>query len=163
MDWTTEQAALEAFGGCERCNATGFDVTGELCTCVCRKVFRVCYHRFKLCLEASTAARTVTIVECHSGVDRHLVWFRRHEDYCADFANTGRRVLKGYALGIFRFYHLLGGSVSLVAKRLGIARPTFYRYMEEAEVEVGRELALMKPYSPYPPHRYMHDGLHSSR
>ena len=88
-------------------------------------------------------------------MDRHLVWIRRNEDYCADFQAAGRRSLTPELYQVFRFYHLLGGSAELVARRLGLSERVFFRILREVESTVGREMALMEPYSLYPPRQYM--------
>ncbi len=156
MNWTTEQMAMLARSHCPRCGGAGTSATGRLCDCVCRRVFLVCHRKFRIC---STSDGWVTFGESPRGVDRHMVWMRRNEEYCADFTSAGRRVLSAELLRLFRFRYLLGGAPELVAKRLGLRLRTFYRAAEEVEVRVGRELALMRPYSLYPPHEYLRGGL----
>ncbi|MGH9847760.1 MAG: hypothetical protein ACREEM_54430, partial [Blastocatellia bacterium] len=57
---------------------------------------------------------------------------------------------------------LLGGDAPLVASRLGVARPVFYRCLLEIETVVGGEIALMKPYIIYPPYEYMRGGTRAA-
>jgi len=122
---------------------------------VYREVFRVCYRRFRQCARADRSARTVRFTHMPGGVDRRLVWTRRNEDYCADFQAAGRRALAPETYRVFRFYHLLGGSTDLVSRRIGVPRRDFFRLLAEIESIVGCELALMEPYSLYPPEDYM--------
>ncbi len=167
--WTPQRAALLARYDCRSCRGTGLlsappflearaGLAGGLCTCVFRRVFRVCYRCFRLCATADRSARTVTFSAVPRGVDRHLVWIRRNEDYCADFQAAGRRVLTPELYRVFRFFYLLGGSADLVARRLGVSRATLYRMLAQIEPAVGRELALLEPYSLYPPQEYMRLG-----
>ncbi len=157
MNWTPESAGQLARYGCRDCNGTGL-APGQgvvLCTCVCRRVFRTCYHRFRICVESEAAARGMAFREMPRGVDRHLVWFRKNEDYCADFQAAARRALHRDLYRTFRVYHLLGAGIDLVARQFRLSRPEVYRQVSEIEAAVGRELALLQPYSLYPPRQYM--------
>jgi hypothetical protein len=154
MNWTPEGAAELARYDCHSCGGSGL-AGGEPCACVCRRVFQVCYRRFRVCAEADAFARLVTFRENRRGVDRHLMWIRRNEDYCADFQAAARRVLSPQLYRVFGFYHLLGAAADLVAGRLSISRSVLYGMVAEIEERVGRELALMQPYSLYPPRAYL--------
>lgn len=154
MNWTSETAAELARYDCRFCGGGGLS-GGEPCACVCRRVFHSCYRRFRICSEADAFARLVTFRENRRGVERHLMWFRRNEDYCADFQASARRALAPELYRIFRFYHVLGGSADLVARNLGLSRTVLYNAVEEIEERVGREFALMEPHSLYPPRIYL--------
>jgi hypothetical protein len=158
--WTLQNAGELARYSCELCGGTGVGSSAPdspivPCACTFRRVFRACYRRFRQCAESDGSARRVSFGESRQGVDRHLVWIRRSEDYCADFQSAGRRSLTPELYRIFRFYHLLGGSAELVARRLGLCDRDFFRILREVESTVGREMALMEPYSLYPPRGYM--------
>lgn len=160
MLWTTETAGALARYNCDLCGGTGVrpsppECAIVPCACACRRVFQACYRRFRQCAEADGSARRVSFAESRRGVDRHLIWFRRNEDYCADFQAAGRRSLSPELYRLFRFYHLLGGAADLVARRLGVSRAEFYRLLGEVEIAVGREVALMEPHSLYPPRVYL--------
>jgi hypothetical protein len=159
MNWTPESAAELARYDCRGCGGGGF-AGGEPCACVCRRVFQVCYRRFRVCAEADGFARLVTFRENRRGVERHLMWIRRNEDYCADFQASARRALSPQLYRVFRFYHLLGAAAELVARRLSISRSVLYGVVAEIEERVGRELALMQPYSLYPPRAYLGSTAH---
>ncbi len=167
MEWTLPSARPLARGDCRDCGGAGVLPAGNgrdllPCSCIFRGVFRACYRKFRACAAADASVRAVTFQESRQGVDRHLVWFRRNEDYCADFASTGRRVLEPRAYRVFRCFHLLGGTAKLVAERLGISRAEVWRIVEEIEFLVGREVSRMRPYSLYPPREYMR-APHSGR
>jgi hypothetical protein len=154
MNWTPEGAAELARYDCRGCGGSGF-AGGELCACVCRRVFQVCYRRFRVCAEADAFARVVTFRENRRGVERHLMWIRRNEDYCADFEASARRVLSAQLYRVFRLCHVLGAATDLVARRLSMSRSVLYGMVAEIEERAGRELALMQPYSLYPPQAYL--------
>lgn len=159
MEWNAQSAGLLARMDCSLCRGSGLSpASGVPCGCVCRRVFRICYRRFRACAGADSFARLVTFDEFARGVDRHLMWLRRNEDYCADFQSAGRRALAPELFRVFRFYHLLGAAPALVARRIGVAHTGLYRMIAEVEEAVGRELALMQPYSLYPPHAYLRSG-----
>ena len=159
MVWTSEAAGLLARYDCPWCGGSGLEPSAAPsvvpCACVCRRVFQACYRRFRRCAEADASARRVSFAESRRGVDRHLIWFRRNEDYCADFQAAGRRSLSPEQYRLFRYYHLLGGSAELVARRLGVSRAGFFRQLEDVQEAAGREMALMLPHSLYPPRQYM--------
>jgi len=157
MNWTSQAAGELARFGCRECRGTGL-LPGSafaLCNCVCRRVFRICYNRFRSCAEAEAGARAVKFREMPSGVDRHMVWVRRNEDYCADFQAAARRVLHPGLYRTFRVYHLLGAGLDLVARQFHLCRTDVFDQVLEIEARVGRELALLQPYSLYPPREYM--------
>ena len=167
MRWTEASAAALASAACRLCRGAGCEpgpaaVSVVPCACVCRRVFRVCYGRFRTCAAADSFARTVAYREVPRGVDRRIVWCRNNEDYCADFAAAGRRSLAPDLHRVFRFYYLLGGDAPLVASRLGVTRTVFFRSLLEVEAVVGGEIALMKPYSLYPPYEYMRGGTRAA-
>lgn len=160
MRWTTETAGELARYDCHLCAGTGVQSAAAGCSvipcaCACRRVFQACYRRFRECAAADGSARRVRFLESPRGVDRHLMWIRRNEDYCADFQSAGRRSLDPELYRIFRYYHLLGGAAALVARRLALSERQLTRLLAEIESTVGRELALMEPYSLYPPRFYM--------
>lgn len=160
MEWNLQTAGALARYDCPACRATGLASVSQglaavPCACVCRRVFQVCYRRFRRCATADPSARIVAFNESPRGVDRHLVWVRRNEDYCADFQASGRRALNDELYRVFRFYHLLGGAAELVARRTGLSLRQLFRHIGQIEQLVGREVALMEPYSLYPPKDYM--------
>ncbi len=174
MNWNAASAARLAREGCRLCGGSGIDPLAPAagsqqewdpgdfipCACVCRAVFRACYRRFRQCAAASGATRAVTFSESPRGVDRHLVWVRRLEDYCADFESAARRSLSAEQLRLFRYHHVLGASPELAARRMGISERHFFRLLAELECAVGREFALMTPYSVYPPREYLSPQRH---
>jgi hypothetical protein len=162
--WTVEAAGTLARYDCSCCRGTGiaeFDANEVLvpCVCVCRRVFQICYRRFRRCAAADGSARRVTFTESPRGVDRHLAWIRRNEDYCADFQAAGRRSLNAELYRVFRFYHLLGASAELVARRLDVSRAEVFRLVARVESVAGREIATLRPYSLYPPGEYLRPRL----
>ncbi len=157
MKWTPRQAALLASPACPACQGLGAPTADPalLCRCVYRAVFRSCYAKFRRCATADAFGRRVSYDPNPRGVDRHMSWARRNEDYCADFHAAGRRVLPYHLYRIFAYFHLHGASLELVCKRLRIERRAVLYAITDIEVAVGRELAHMRPYSLYPPRDYM--------
>ena len=164
MEWTSYQAALLAEPRCPLCQGLGFcpGLPPLLCDCVYRAVFHACFVKFRQCAKADPYRRLVTFERNLRGVDRRLTWARRNEDYCADFRAAGQRALPNHLYRVFRFYHLLGAAGELVMRRLAISRRSLTVWITEVEVNLGRELAHMRPYSLFPPHEYMRSGMGTS-
>jgi hypothetical protein len=119
----------------------------EPCHCVLRKVFRVCYRRFRDCAAAEYETRMS--IEKGAQIER-TVWGRKEQEYLADFCLTAKRVLSEEDHKIFRFRFLLGADYRLCCRRLNIDRGTFFRAIYRIERNLGRELSEMKPYPLYP-------------
>lgn len=161
MRWTIDTASRLAKRDCRDCRGTGLSPArngAALCACVCRHVFRECYGRFRACAAADGHSRAVSYSRV-PGVDRSIVWTRSNEDYCADFEAAARRALPAELHRIFRFYYILGASERLLAARLNLHVRSVYRRIAEIQAAVGRELALMQPYSLYPPAQYVQNAV----
>ncbi len=159
MKWTRQETATAAWSDCPRCSGLGHLSNRVICSCVYRHVFRACHRAFRRCVLADPHSRTVSFERTSHAVDRSLTWVRRNEDFCADFQAAGYRALPAHLWPVFRFYHLLGASVSLVARRLGIQESNLRSVIYDVEALVGREIAHVKPYSLYPPYDYLHSGF----
>ena len=158
MEWTPQAAAALARYACPDCRGTGLvpsDGAFALCRCVCRAVFRACYRRFLNCGKKDPSLRRVTFDRLLRAVDRTVSWARRNEDYRADFHACGVRALPRHLYQIFSFYHLHGGTMELVRRRLGLGEAHAWRHVEQIEIAVGREIAHLEPYSLFPPSGYM--------
>ena len=158
MKWTPGQTASTASYDCPLCKGLGYLSNRIICVCVYRHVFRSCHRTFRRCAAADPYTRVVTFERTRNAVDRRLTWARRNEDFCADFQAAGDRALPDRLLPVFRFHHLHGASISLLARRLGTQESNLKHMIYEVEVFVGREIAHGKPYSLYPPYDYMHAG-----
>ncbi|GEM_PF-5484001 len=185
MEWTPSIAAEISRYGCPECAGTGIPVRRRLsfcppppppptvttlaaapgdgdpeplvrlCGCVYRAVFRACHRRFVFCGKLDPSLRRISYDRTPRAVDRTLTWVRRNEDYRADFHHCGERSLPKHLYQLFSFYHLHGGKMAMVARRLGFAERRAWEYVVEIERIVGREIAHLQPYSLFPPAGYM--------
>jgi hypothetical protein len=159
--WTPTNAAELTTGACYRCEGKGLVCENPvvLCACVYRGVFRACWRKFRRLAHPEVETSRVTYGRIQHGVDRSLCWYRRNEDYCADFHSAGRRALPKHLYRVFSFIHLQGADAELVTRRLGVSGRQLRDWIAEVELAVGREIAHQQPYSLYPPSLYFGDSL----
>jgi hypothetical protein len=128
------------------------------CDCVLRTIFRICYNRFRDCVNKEKNLSRVTL-EIHSGPNRRATWGRKDEEYIADFLRMAERSLTPEQYRIFRYRYLLGADWKLCARKLDMDRGTFFFMLYRIQVRMGHVFAETKPYGLYPLAEYFGSAL----
>lgn len=157
MKWSHYELAQLALPSCSVCEGTGVREGREggpaPCKCASRQMFRVCYARFRGCVEASKFSR-VSFDRTPSGRTNRGMWGRKDEEYMADFTLVARRVLDEFHYRIFRYHFLLGADWKLCRRHVGISRGMFFHAVYRVEAMLGETFASLEPYALYPPRDY---------
>jgi hypothetical protein len=157
--WNRSETIALAKESCAQCHGLGLrDISGRIgseapCNCVLRKVFRLCYSRFRYCIEKEkhvSQARLAII----GGRDRRQVWGRRDEEFIADFSLVSRRFLDESQYRLFRFHFLLGADWKLCCRRLKMNRGSFFHEVYRIQQKLGRIFRELEPYSLFPLDEY---------
>ena len=103
---------------CSICFGLGVRPIGErqTCRCVLRRIFRICYERFREC----DAAPGVT-----------------QKEFLADFCGVGRRALTSAEYQLFSFHFLLAAPCGACCRRLGLDRGKFFHSVYRIEAKLG--------------------------
>jgi len=123
------------------------------CKCVLREIFRVCYARFRYCVEKDKTVGRVTL-DANQGRLRKNIWSRKDEEYCADFCLIAKRTLSEFEHRIFRYHFLLGADWRLCCRRLDVDRGNFFHSVYRIEQKLGRVFRELAPYGLYPLDEY---------
>ncbi len=159
IKWNRSETIALAKECCSQCHGLGLrDSDGRNgsaapCNCVLRKIFRLCYGRFRYCIEKEkhvSQARLAII----GGTDRRQVWGRRDEEYIADFCLVSKRVLDESQYRLFRFHFLLGADWRLCCRRLSMNRGSFFHEVYRIQQKLGRVFRELEPYSLFPLDEY---------
>ena len=158
FDWTRSETIALAKESCTQCQGIGLRSstrTGEdaPCNCVFRTIFRLCYSRFRYCIEKEkhmSHARLAIV----GGKDRRQVWGRRDEEYIADFCLVSKRVLSEFEHKLLRFHYLLGADWRLCCRQLRMDRGSFFHAVYRIQQKLGRAFRELEPYSLFPLDEY---------
>ena len=123
------------------------------CNCVLRNIFRLCYARFRYCVEKEkhvSHARLMII----GGNERRTVWGRRDEEYIADFLSGQQAFLEDSEYKLFRFHFLLGADWRLCCRQLKMERGPFFHEIYRIQQKLGRVYRELEPYPLYPLDEY---------
>jgi hypothetical protein len=123
------------------------------CSCVLRGIFRVCYARFRQCIEKEKHMSHVRLALI-SGRDRRQVWGRRDEEYIADFCLVSKRFLDDSEHKLFRFHFLLGADWRLCCRQLKMERGSFFHEVYRIQQKLGKVFRELEPYALYPLDEY---------
>ncbi len=157
--WNRSETIALAKESCAQCHGLGLrDGNGRNgseapCNCVLRKIFRLCYARFRYCIEKEkhiSQARLAIV----GGRDRRQVWGRKDEEYIADFCLVSRRFLDEAQYKIFKFHFLLGADWKLCCRRLNMNRGSFFHEVYRIQQKLGRVFRELEPYSLFPLDEY---------
>lgn len=162
--WTRSETLALAPQSCARCFGLGMCQQGNSetpCHCVYRKIFQICYGRFRRCIEGARVA-TSSVYQDNYGASphcgrRHMYGFR-NEEFCADFLHVAHTALARHPLlsRVFRYHFLLGADFRAVNRKLG--RPTgdrgTFHYFYRIEEIVGRAFRETQPYALFPLDEY---------
>jgi hypothetical protein len=158
-DWNRSETIAIAKESCVQCQGIGLRDSYSRrgldapCNCVLRNIFRLCYARFRYCVEKEkhvSHARLAII----GGTERRTVWGRRDEEYIADFCLVSRRVLEDSEYKLFRFHFLLGADWKLCCRQLKMDRGNFFHEIYRIQQKLGRIYRELEPYPLYPLDEY---------
>jgi hypothetical protein len=158
FEWTQSETVALAKESCTQCQGNGLLSSNRLgdeapCNCVLREIFRVCYSRFRLCIEKEkhmSQARLSII----GGKDRRQVWGRKDEEYIADFCLVSQRYLNEAEYKLLRFHYLLGADWSLCCRQLKMDRGSFFHAVYRIQQKLGRAFREVEPYALFPLDEY---------
>ncbi|MBI1357531.1 MAG: hypothetical protein GC160_24590 [Acidobacteria bacterium] len=163
MDWSKIDLNYLAYPSCTRCNGRGewgeHEGSPLPCRCALRAMFRVCYERFRACVESGRFRSRVSFERSPQGRTNRGCWGRKDEEYLADFELVARRLLDPWRYKIFRFHYILGADASLCCRRLGLSRGAFFHAAYRIEEILGEAFATLEPYALYPPRDYFSKRL----
>lgn len=156
-EWTRSETIALALDNCTTCHGVGV-VTGRRganspCNCVLRGIFRVCYNRFRYCVEKDKHIPRTTL-EVSSGKKSTFVWGRKEEEYVADFYLVARRTLRGAEWDLFRYHFLMGADWRLCCRKMGLDRGNFFHGVYRVEQKLGRTFRDLEPYALFPLDEY---------
>ncbi len=156
--WIRSDAIALALHNCAYCNGLGARSGRRgavtLCNCVLRSIFRICYNRFRYCMESERHISKTTLELHGGGRCRRYTWSRKEEEYLADFYLVSKRSLSGVEWQVFRFHFLLGADWKLCCRRLGLDRGTFFHMVYRIEQKLGKVFRELEPYALYPLDEY---------
>lgn len=157
--WNRSETIALAKESCAQCHGIGLrggngrNGSEAPCNCVLRKIFRLCYARFRYCNEKEkhiSQARLAIV----AGKDRRQVWGRADEEFIADFCLISRRFLDESQYTIFKFHFLLGADWKLCCRRLHMNRGSFFHEVYRIQQKLGRIFRELEPYSLFPLDEY---------
>lgn len=159
IEWTRSSTIALAHPKCTRCHGLGLLSTqknkqGRACNCVLRAVFRICYNRFRFCLEKEKHMSHTSLDFSPGGTEQCYHWARKDEEYVADFFLISRRTLDEDHWRLFRFHYMLGADWKLCCRRLGMDRGSFFHAVYRIQQQLGRVFSELEPYGLYPVDEY---------
>jgi hypothetical protein len=154
--WNERHALALSSGTCAGCNGSGFR-TGDVCYCVWRKVFRICYERFKVIAGDNKSLEHVSKAldgnwptpdrDCPQGENMSYPDI----DFTCDFVLIARRALPcPLDWELFRLSFLLGADHKFCARKMKIERGDFFHRKYQVEERLGHAYAHTLPYPLYP-------------
>jgi len=159
MDWTRSETLALAMHNCSQCHGSGLRLSKNgapaPCNCVLRSIFRLCYERFRRCVNQERHLSRVSL-EPHAGRHRPNTWGRKDEEYIADFCLISRRTLDDFEYRLFRYHFLLGADWKLCTRKLSLDRGNFFHAVYRIEQKLGRVFRELEPYSLFPLDEYFH-------
>ncbi len=157
MLWNRSNTLALATHKCTTCRGSGLTLgrrgTLNACDCVLRGIFKVCYNRFRYCVEREKYMSRVTL-EIHSGPNRRGTWGLKQEEFIADFLAVAKRTLTEEEHRVFRFRFLLGADWKLCCRQLKMERGPFHHMVYRIQNKLGEVFANLEPYALYPLDEY---------
>lgn len=162
MLWNRSNTLALATHKCTTCRGSGLTLgrrgTLNACDCVLRGIFKVCFHRFRHCVEKEKYLSKVTL-EIHSGPNRRGTWGRKQEEFIADFLAVSQRALTEDEYRVFKYRFLLGADWKLCCRKLKLERGPFHHLIYRIQTKLGETYANLEPYALYPLDEYF-GGAH---
>jgi hypothetical protein len=134
---------------CSSCNGSGFlEPQHQVCACVWRAIFRICYGRFRYYHQHFVSARA-SLDSCF-GTHRASVYGASASEFCSDFELIARRTLPAPKFAVFNLHFLLGANWRLCTEKLKTDRSSFFHDIYRIEEKLGRAFFHCAPHSLYP-------------
>ncbi len=166
MLWTRSNTLALATHKCVVCRGSGltFGRAGAIrgCDCVLRNIFKVCFNRFRSCVEREKYLSKVTL-EIHSGPNRRGTWGLKQEEYIADFLSVTRNALGAEDYRIFKYRYLLGADWKLCTRKLKMERGPFHHAVYRIQTRLGEVYSQLEPYALYPLDQYFGSNHRTQR
>ena len=159
FDWNRSETIAVAKESCSQCQGLGLRAATSRkgpeapCNCALRGIFRICYSRFRYCVEKEKHMSHVRL-EVIGGQDRRAVWGRKDEEYIADFCMVSRRLLDDFEYRLFRFHFLLGADWRLCCRQLKMEKGVFFHAVYRIQQKLGRAFRELTPYALFPLDEY---------
>ena len=157
MDWNQSGVLALARQSCVHCQGLGLRAgrgrRSVCCECVLRKVFRVCYDRFRHCSTVEKSISKVSL-EFNARHSRKNIWGRKNEEFTADFLCVTRRTLSEEEHRLFRFHFLLGADWKLCCRKLAMSKGDFFHAVYRIQQKLGKAFAETEPYGLFPLDEY---------
>ena len=159
MEWKQSDLVALAMESCVVCQGYGVRKShnGSLTTCKCvyRRIFRICYERFKTSSQRKEYIGRPTL-EHTSSPQTPMNWARKHEEYVADFMLVSKRTLAPEEYRVFNYHFLLGADWKLCCRKLKMEKGAFFHMLYRIMVKLGTTFVDLEPYGIYPVHEYFH-------
>ena len=158
MEWTRTETLALAAQKCTHCHGVGMRPsrgnTSTPCNCSLRGIFRVCYNRFRQCVEELHRVAPMRMKFDVKRTPRTRWVGRKNEEFAADFCLISKRTLTEEEFRIFKYHFLLGADWRLCCRKLKIERGEFFHSVYRIEQKLGREFRELKPYPLFPIDEY---------
>lgn len=142
MQCSLSEAVALASQSCSICYGLGIRSLGTrpICRCVWRRIFRICYERFRECTAAEQDALGA--------------------EFVADFCRVSRLALTPHEHRLFRFHFLLAAECAACCGKLGLNRGEFFHSVYRIEEKIGSALIVnglfpLDDYFPRRPNGYL--------
>ena len=142
---------------CVYCHGVGIDrgtarvrkIRPELCGCVYRQIFRICFRRYQL---AEEDIRGTCMIEVGNGAPNCT---RIDSEYCADFEGVAMRALPTPEMqDVFRYHFLAGGDWKFCVARMDVDKGRFFHLVYKVQELIGLRCATVQPHRLYPLDEY---------
>jgi hypothetical protein len=159
MEWNRSTALPLATVACAFCSGDGLQKfkrsnrAAKPCGCVLRNVFRICYNKFRECVEMP-ASMSKAKLEATTQIKGYRIWGRKNEEYTADFYLIAKRTLDENDFRIFKFHFLLGADWKLCCRRLNMERGNFFHAVYRIQQLLGRAYRETEPFALFPLDEY---------
>jgi hypothetical protein len=159
MEWNQSDVLALAMEKCAICDGFGLKTcaNGETaaCNCVQRKIFKICYDRFKVALLRKESLNK-PVQERTGSSEGKLTWARKDEEYVADFLLIAKRTLTGLDYLVFKYHFLMGADWKLCCRKLNVEKGRYFHSLYRLMTKLGRTFAELEPYPLYPLDDYFH-------
>jgi len=157
MEWTRSETIGLASLRCPQCGGIGLvralKGTVDPCPCVLRKVFRICWNRYRFgrVEQMERGAPIVNIAGLGRRAQRQPGAFSfTLECYLADFVLVAKRALSGDEFDFFSAAYLSGADWKRAHEAVGMNRTHFIHACNRVEATLGRAFSETQPFALFP-------------